>query len=346
MTHFQIIGGGIAGASIAYHLAKNEQKVTVYDRHDQGQATSASAGIICPWTSQRRNKAWYRLVKAGAKYYPTFIKELEGLTGHSTGYQQNGALSLFKDSHIQGLAYERIMNKAAEALEMGQVKKLSADELRTLHPYLTTHFPAVYVEGGAQVSGNMLLETLKLAIKKLGGEWIATDQAPKELLGKVIYTAGAWANEYAEDANVRHQRAELLDIKVNTNINRSDIPVVMGLGPMYIVNNGNQHFYIGTTHEDTVQFDTSENEVNRDYLLTQANRYFTKHTIEKCYSSIGMRPLTDENLPFIGPVNGVYVVNGLGSSGLTAGPVIGREVARFLLGLETTLNLTDYNHLA
>ena len=345
MTHFQIIGGGIAGATIAYHLVKNGQKVTVYDRCDQGQATNASAGIICPWTSQRRNKAWYRLVKAGAKYYPSFINELEALTKTSTGYQQNGALSLFKDTHIQELAYQRIKKKADEAPEMGKVKKLSADELKALHPYLTTAFPAVYVEGGAQVSGHLLLATLKIAIIKLGGDWVVTDQAPNKLTGKVIYTAGAWANDYAEQANVRHQRAELLDIKVNATIHRNDIPVVMGLGPMYIVNNGNQHFYIGTTHEDTTQFDTSINDVNRDYLFTQANRYFTAHTVEKCHSSIGMRPLTDENLPFIGLVNDVYVVNGLGSSGLTAAPVIGREVARALIGLETALDLTDYNHL-
>lgn len=58
-----VIGAGILGASAAYHLAKAGAKVTVIDRKDPGQATDAAAGIICPWLSQRRNKAWYALAK-------------------------------------------------------------------------------------------------------------------------------------------------------------------------------------------------------------------------------------------------------------------------------------------
>ena len=64
MQKFIIIGSGILGASTAYHLAKSGVEVTVIDRHDAGQATDAAAGIICPWLSQRRNKAWYALRKA------------------------------------------------------------------------------------------------------------------------------------------------------------------------------------------------------------------------------------------------------------------------------------------
>src|SRR5699024_9322032 len=72
-----IIGGGIAGASSAYYLSKEGVDVTLIDRSDTGQATDAAAGIICPWLAQRRNKAWYRLVRMAAKMYPDLIKELE-----------------------------------------------------------------------------------------------------------------------------------------------------------------------------------------------------------------------------------------------------------------------------
>ena len=67
-----VIGGGISGASAAYQLTKlsADVKVTIIDRKDPGQATDAAAGIICPWLSQRRNKAWYQLAKKG----PVFIR--------------------------------------------------------------------------------------------------------------------------------------------------------------------------------------------------------------------------------------------------------------------------------
>lgn len=83
-----IIGGGLAGASVGYHLVKMGNDVTIYDRADKGQATFASAGIVCPWISQRRNKKWYRLVTKSAHYYPDFIEELERETGLSTGYKK------------------------------------------------------------------------------------------------------------------------------------------------------------------------------------------------------------------------------------------------------------------
>jgi D-amino-acid dehydrogenase len=73
MQKIIVIGAGILGASTAYHLAKSGAEVIIVDRHDRGQATYAAAGIVCPWLSQRRNKAWYQLAIGGARYYPDLI---------------------------------------------------------------------------------------------------------------------------------------------------------------------------------------------------------------------------------------------------------------------------------
>lgn len=75
MKKFIVIGAGILGASTAYQLAKRGAEVIIVDRKDPGQATAAAAGIICPWISQRRNQAWYRLAKEGARFYPSLIAE-------------------------------------------------------------------------------------------------------------------------------------------------------------------------------------------------------------------------------------------------------------------------------
>ncbi len=95
MNKYIIIGAGILGASTAYHLAKAGADVTVIDRRDEGQATQAAAGIVCPWLSQRRNQAWYQLAKSGAAYYPQLIAELENAGETNTGYAQVGALSVY-----------------------------------------------------------------------------------------------------------------------------------------------------------------------------------------------------------------------------------------------------------
>ena len=53
-------------------LKKSDLEVTVFD-HGQGQATKAAAGIISPWFSKRRNKAWYKMARLGADFLCGFI---------------------------------------------------------------------------------------------------------------------------------------------------------------------------------------------------------------------------------------------------------------------------------
>src|SRR5690625_2466508 len=89
-----IIGAGIIGSTAAYKLSKQGAEVTVIDRNENGKATDAAAGIVCPWLTQRRNKAWYQLAKGGAKIYPSLMAELEEDGETETGYSKVGAITI------------------------------------------------------------------------------------------------------------------------------------------------------------------------------------------------------------------------------------------------------------
>src|SRR5699024_12352337 len=86
-----IIGGGIVGSTAAYYLARSGHTVTVFD-HGVGQATRASAGIICPWFSLRRNKPWYFLVSKGAEIYHQLMQDLK-----DDGYNTDAIYSICRD---------------------------------------------------------------------------------------------------------------------------------------------------------------------------------------------------------------------------------------------------------
>ena len=45
----------------------------------------------------RRNKAWYKIVKGGARYYSSLIQQLEEDGETDTGYNRVGAISLHTD---------------------------------------------------------------------------------------------------------------------------------------------------------------------------------------------------------------------------------------------------------
>ena len=92
-----IIGGGIVGATCAYYLSKNKDiELTVFD-YGVGQATKASAGIISPWFSKRRNKPWYKMARLGADFYLKLVQDLEGEGINTSFYSQCGVYLLKKD---------------------------------------------------------------------------------------------------------------------------------------------------------------------------------------------------------------------------------------------------------
>ena len=72
-----VVGGGIVGATCAYYLSKEQKNEIVVFDYGVGQATKASAGIISPWFSKRRNKPWYKMARLGADFYLKLVKDLE-----------------------------------------------------------------------------------------------------------------------------------------------------------------------------------------------------------------------------------------------------------------------------
>ena len=91
-----IVGAGIVGATTAYYLSKEaDVKVTVYD-HGLGQATKAAAGIISPWFSKRRNKAWYKMARLGADFYIDLLNDLQESGQEVDFYQRSGVFLLKK----------------------------------------------------------------------------------------------------------------------------------------------------------------------------------------------------------------------------------------------------------
>ena len=84
----QLIGVEIGG--------EKDVEVTVFD-HGPGQATKAAAGIISPWFSKRRNKAWYRMARLGADFYQELTSNLENDGYDTSFYDQSGVVLLKKD---------------------------------------------------------------------------------------------------------------------------------------------------------------------------------------------------------------------------------------------------------
>ncbi|MFD1032035.1 NAD(P)/FAD-dependent oxidoreductase [Metaplanococcus flavidus] len=363
MKSMIIIGGGILGASTAYEAAKAGAEVVLIDRADAGQATGAAAGIVCPWISQRRNKAWYHLAKSGAKYYPELIIELENLGESDTGYKQVGIVSIHEDSKLDKME-AKARERKEDAPEMGTIERLSAEQTKVLFPHAGTNYGSLYVSGAARVDGRAVRDALISAARKLGAEIVEGNARllveNNEVIGvatehrkfyadSIVSAGGAWAPELFESIglamDVVPQKAQILELQLEET-GSGDWPVAMVPFGQYIVPFADGRIIAGATHENNAGFDAKLTAGGIHHILDKVLDVVPGlAAAELKGASTGFRPSTLSALPFIGPVPGhanLFAANALGSSGLTAGPYLGAQLAKLALGKGTDIELSDY----
>ncbi len=366
MKKYIVIGAGILGASAAYHLAKSGNRVILADRNEKGQATAAAAGIVCPWVSQRRNKDWYRLAKAGARYYPELVKELEERGESDTGYSRVGALILHKETNKLEKAEERTLKRREEAPEIGEVTLLTREQTTEAFPPVDKEFEAVQVSGAARVDGRALRDSLIRAAEKEGAVFLEKDasliyegnRVTGILAGQeqweadaVIVCAGAWAAEIFKplgiEMDVSYQKAQIAHLKLPDEATDS-WPVLMPPGDQYLLAFTGGRIVAGATHENDVSgFDARITAGGMQEVLAKALSTAPGLADASLIEArVGFRPFTPGFLPVIGAVpgwEGLLTANGLGASGLTMGPFLGQQLAKLALGHDTDIDLNPYH---
>ena len=93
-TDVAIIGGGIMGASIAYHLAKLGVKSTIFERESIGcEASGVATGMISAMSIDSPGP-YLELARASFEKYKTLIPEMEEASGVHTYYGEISWLDL------------------------------------------------------------------------------------------------------------------------------------------------------------------------------------------------------------------------------------------------------------
>ncbi|MCM3129163.1 NAD(P)/FAD-dependent oxidoreductase [Paenibacillus provencensis] len=362
-----VVGAGILGASTAYQLAKLGAEVLIVDRKDEGQATDAAAGIICPWLSQRRNQAWYQLAKGGARYYPELIDSLKKEGETETGYAAVGVLSIHTDSEKISKMEERAQSRKGDAPEIGDVTIKNDTETQELFPLLAEGYQSVYVSGGARVDGRALRDALLRSAERNGATLIrggavleyesnrvtgvSVDQTSYSA-DEVIVCAGAWANSLFAPLGIQfkvsYQKAQIMHLRVSEYQDTGAWPVVMPPTDQYLLSFDEQKIVIGATHENDIEgYDTRVTAGGMQEILNKGLELapdLVNSTVLEV--RVGFRPFTPGFLPVIGKVpgwDGLITANGLGASGLTMGPYIGNQLAKLALGMELDIDLQHYD---
>ena len=166
-----IIGGGVSGCSVAYHLAKlGWTDVVLLERKQLTCGTTwHAAGLI---GQLRASQNMTRLAKYSADLYV----KLEAETGIGTGMRQNGSMTVALTEERKEEIYRQA--SLARAFDV-DVREISVDEVKAMYPHLNTadikaavHLPldgqcdpaniAMALAKGARQNGATVIEGVKV----------------------------------------------------------------------------------------------------------------------------------------------------------------------------------------
>ena len=212
-----IIGGGVSGCSVAYHLAKlGWTDVVLLERKQLTSGTTwHAAGLI---GQLRASQNMTRLAKYSADLYV----RLEAETGIGTGMRQNGSMTVALTEERRQEIYRQA--SLARAFDV-DVREISVDEVKAMYPHLNTadvkaavHLPldgqcdpaniAMALAKGARQNGATVIENVRvLSVEQKNGRVTGvTCEQNGELhtieTENVVNAAGMWGRDLAHQSGV------------------------------------------------------------------------------------------------------------------------------------------------
>lgn len=366
MSRVVVVGGGIVGASAAYHLAKGGTDTILVDRFDQGQATAAGAGIISAGSSQTTPVAVLDYAATAVPFYQLLIDELAEVGQTQTGYDTVGEMICARNDEefaqlqpLLGFYQERFR------YQNGAVEFIDGQQARALFPALGEIPGAIHIPDVARVDGASMRDALLAGARHHGATRRSGDASLMLESGSatgvtvdgeritadaVIIAGGAWTNALLKplgvSIDVAPQRGQILHLTM-PGADTSRWPIIQKPSDQYILTFGPDRVVVGATRE----FDSGF-----DYRLTVGG---TRSVLDEALSiapglaagsikewRIGFRPYSKDGLPWLGSVSGaknVVVATGLGPSGLTLGPYSGMVAAQLATGSVPDVDLASFS---
>jgi D-amino-acid dehydrogenase len=367
-----VVGGGVVGMSIAYHLVGAGARALLFDRADPGRATDAGAGILTAETNGHASDAWLDFAAAAVDYYPPLIAQLAAAGAGETGYAICGQLAVavgedeiapFEQAREWMLAQQR--RRGSPAPE--DLVEIDGHQARELFPPLAYVRRALYYRNAARVDGRLLNEALRHAA--LSGGLAAHPAAVERVLierdaaigvvaggqtyhgAAVAIAGGAWSAHFAEQLGIRIPvqplRGQIVHLRL-PGMATGGWPLVTALHGHYLVAWPDQRVVAGATQEPGAGFDSRTSAAGVHEVLGEALRVAPGlRDAEIREVRVGLRPYsTIDGLPVLGAVPGlrnVYLATGHGAYGLHLGPYSGKLVAGLMLGkpIDVELRLFD-----
>ena len=362
MDRVIIVGGGIVGASVAYHLARAGAPSLLFDRRDAGRATDAGAGMLSPPMDAGKSNPSFDLSNAAFEYFSILVDQLQEADAPHTGFDRCGSLlvaatedevpSLEQATRVVRENQRQMLGPTAESLH-----EVTPHEARQLFPPLADLRGAIYCPIAARMDGRLFEKSLLHVAQRHGLEvrHASADQLViqdgvvrgVEALGEtwtathVVICGGAWTQGFATQLGVhvpvQPQRGQIVHLDLGET-DTTGWPFVSGFRDHYLVSWPDHRVVAGATRETGSGFEPVTTAAGIREVLSEALRVAPGLAGARVKEiRVGLRPLAADGLPVLGRIPGIenaWLATGHGPAGLQLGPYSGKLMADFILDQE------------
>lgn len=358
-----IVGGGIMGASAAYHLALRGYTDTVILEKDllAQASTGLSAGGI---RQQFSHPANIRLSQEAVAVFERF----EETFGVEIDFRQVGYLFL---AQSEAVWQEFLTNVQAQRAHGVSVEILQPDEIRYRWPYLHVddlrggtfcprdgyadpYTAAMGFAKSARRLGVRIEEQTKVtSIQVVGGRVQGVDTTRGPVVAPVVVdVAGPWGGEVARmaglDLPVQPYRRQVFVTQAFAPIPKP-VPMILDIEPAFYFRGEGPGVLMGMSDPDEpTSYSTHVDYAFMERVVDAAiHRAPILEEAEILRGWGGLYAITPDDNPIIGPLpgaDGLYCAIGFSGHGFQQAPTVGRILAELILDGATGFDLSPFAH--
>ncbi len=328
---YLIVGQGIAGTSLAWHLIDAGSKVLIVDEPDLPSSSLIASGIFNPLTGKRLVKTWLAddIFPYANKFYTNlekklsvnFVYNIPVFRPYRSILEQNSYLAHSADtgiaSHVDSTCISEIDLKYIDA-PLGGLRIMNSGYVDL--PVFLESSRQYFLEKECFLSDKFKITDLKFENNSV----LWKDMSFK----KVILCQGAFAtsNQYFNWLPFALVKGEILEIETESEL----LPYIINQG-IFVLPTGSKLAKVGATYS----WDDLDWEVTADAQkeLEEKLSNLLNCPFKTLDQKAGIRPSVKDRRPLLGthpeiPALGIF--NGLGTKGVTLAPYFANDFVNHL----------------
>ena len=378
-TEVIIIGGGVIGSSLAWHLAKKGKQVIVLEKKDTASGAAGATDGVVGYHTKKPGKQMDLAVQS-IKMFETLEEEL----GEPIAYGfEAGGMQPVEDK----MQWDILSAIVEEQVKSGvDIRMISAEEARRIEPQLAEDiYGALYSPTGGKINPLKLTMAFAHAAKRLGAEYIYRTEVTEFLIENgvclgvrtkdeeyradaVVNCCGAWAGKVAAlaglDFPIKPRKGQLAVTEPIAPFMTATLQCarynvikfrpetikdenVLRLGQSLSIEQQEEGGLIIGGTRVSEDFEEENTFVAIDAMMKRAARFFPALkdvSIIRFFS--GFRPYTPDGMPLLGPVKTLrnfYMAAGHEGDGIALSPVTGKLMAEYIADGAPSYDISDFS---